>query len=56
MLMPYIVSAIFVVLVVALCIAKPNAGRVFLSFFFLAMALGVNGTSERPSLSWRLRL
>ena len=43
MLAPYIVSAVFVVSVVALCIAKPNAGRIFLGLFFLAMALGVNG-------------
>ena len=42
--MPYIVSAVFVVSVVALCIARPNAGRIFLGLFFLAMALGVNGT------------
>ena len=36
-------SAVFVVSVVALCIAKPNAGWIFLGLFFLAMALGVNG-------------
>jgi len=44
MLAPYILSAVFVISVVALCIAKPNAGRIFLGLFFLAMALGVNGT------------
>ena len=43
MLTPYLVSAVFVVLVVVLCIAKPNAGRIFLGLFFLAMGLGVNG-------------
>jgi hypothetical protein len=29
--------------VVALCLAKPDAGRIFLGLFFLVMALGVNG-------------
>ncbi len=43
MLMPYIVTAVFVVSVVTLCIAKPNAGRIFLGLFFIAMGLGVNG-------------
>jgi hypothetical protein len=27
-----------------LCFARPNAGRIFLGFFFLVMALGVNGS------------
>jgi hypothetical protein len=44
MLIPMIVSCIFVLAVVVLCFAKPNAGRIFLGFFFLAMALGVNGS------------
>jgi hypothetical protein len=41
---PLIISSIFVLAVVALCILKPNAGRIFLGFFFLVMAFGVNGT------------
>ena len=44
MLTPMIVSSAFVLALVILCIAKPNAGRIFLGFFFLAMALGVNGS------------
>ncbi|MHC1783043.1 MAG: hypothetical protein AB9891_09860 [Anaerolineaceae bacterium] len=40
---PLIISSIFVLAVVSLCIFKPNAGRVFLGCFFLAMAFGVNG-------------
>jgi hypothetical protein len=40
---PYIVSAVFVTGVIALCYFRPNAGRIFLGFFYLAMALGVNG-------------
>ena len=31
-------------LVVILCFAKPNAGRIFLGFFFIAMGIGVNLT------------
>jgi hypothetical protein len=34
----------FVLLVAALCIARPDAGRLFIGLFFLAMALGVNLT------------
>lgn len=41
---PMLVSIIFVLAVVVLCFAKPNAGRIFLGLFFLAMALGVNGS------------
>jgi len=44
MLTPIIVSSAFVVAVIVLCLAKPSAGRIFLGFFFLAMALGVNGS------------
>jgi len=44
MLIPLIVSSIFVLAVVILCLTKPNAGRIFLGFFFLIMALGVNGS------------
>lgn len=40
---PYIISAVFVIAVMALCYFKPNAGRIFLGCFYLAMALGVNG-------------
>jgi len=49
MLASYIVSAVFVVSVVALCIAKPNAGRIFLGLFFLAMALGVSSLASLAS-------
>ena len=41
---PMLVSIIFVLAVVVLCFAKPNTGRIFLGLFFLAMALGVNGS------------
>jgi len=41
---PIIVSTIFVLAVCLLCFLKPNAGRIFLGFFFLVMALGVNGS------------
>lgn len=41
---PMLVSIIFVLAVVVLCFAKPNAGRIFLGLFFLVMALGVNGS------------
>ena len=40
---PIIVSTLFVLAVVIFCLVKPNAGRIFLGFFFLVMALGVNG-------------
>lgn len=35
-------SIVFVALVVILCLARPNAGRIFLGFFYLAMAIGIN--------------
>lgn len=44
MLTPMLVSIVFVLAVVVFCFAKPNAGRIFLGLFFLAMALGVNGS------------
>ena len=44
MLVPMIVSSVFVLFVVGLCFIKPNAGRIFLGIFFLVMALGVNGS------------
>lgn len=37
-----ILSIVFVSLVILLCIVKPNAGRIFLGFFYLIMAIGVN--------------
>lgn len=43
MLVPYIVSGLFVLAVVILCFVRPKVGRIFLGFFYLAMALGVNG-------------
>lgn len=44
MLIPIIVSSVFILGVVILCLTKPNAGRVFLGLFFLVMAIGVNGS------------
>jgi len=44
MLTPIIVSSIFILAVVILCLTKPNAGRIFLGIFFLVMAVGVNGS------------
>ena len=41
---PMLVSIVFVLLVVSFCFIKPNAARIFLGFFYLAMALGVNGS------------
>jgi hypothetical protein len=35
-------SAVFNLLVLVLCLLRPNAGRVFLGIFFLVMAIGVN--------------
>lgn len=43
LLTPFFVSSVFVLAVIILCFVKPNAGRMFLGFFYLAMALGVNG-------------
>ena len=43
MLIPILVSSLFVFAVVILCLRKPNAGRIFLGIFFLIMAIGVNG-------------
>jgi hypothetical protein len=44
MLVPIIVSSVFVVAMVVLCLARPNAGRQFLGLFFLVMAIGINGS------------
>ena len=32
----------FVVIVIILCLLKPNIGRIFLGFFYLIMAIGIN--------------
>jgi len=32
----------FVLIVMVLCIVKPNIGRLFLGFFYIVMALGIN--------------
>ena len=34
--------AVFCLMVLALCLVRPNAGRIFLGIFFLLMAIGVN--------------
>lgn len=44
MLIPIIVSSVFVLAVIILCLIKPNAGRIFLGLFFIIMAIGVNGS------------
>ena len=44
MLIPMVVSSVFILAVVILCLTKPNAGRIFLGLFFLVMAIGVNGS------------
>lgn len=41
---PMSVSIFFVIIVVAFCFFKPQAARIFLGFFFLTMALAVNGS------------
>jgi len=35
-------SIVFVLMVMTLCVVKPNAGRIFLGIFYLVMALGIN--------------
>jgi hypothetical protein len=37
-----IIWAVFCLLVLVLCLIRPNAGRIFLGLFFLIMAIGVN--------------
>ena len=44
MLIPILISSVFVLAVVILCLTKPNVGRIFLGIFFLIMAIGVNGS------------
>lgn len=39
---PMTVSVIFVLAVIVLCLAKPDGGRLFLGFFYLATAIGIN--------------
>jgi hypothetical protein len=43
-LAPIIVSSVFVLAVVILCLIKPNSGRLFLGLLFLVMAIAVNGS------------
>jgi len=43
MLIPIVVSSVFILGATILCLIKPNAGRIFLGLFFLVMAVGVNG-------------
>lgn len=42
MLTPFTIWLAFVLLVFTFCWLKPDAGRMFLCFFFLAMAIGIN--------------
>jgi hypothetical protein len=35
----------FVLIVMILCLIKPNAGRIFLGIFYIIMALGINGVN-----------
>ena len=54
MLMPCIVSAVFVVSVVAVCFAKPNAGRIFLGEYLLTQEFDV--TFLDMLCKWRARI
>ena len=36
------VSAVFSLLVLILCLVRPNAGHIFVGIFFMVMAIGVN--------------
>lgn len=40
---PLIVTTVFYLVVMLLCVARPNAGRIFIGVFFLIMAFGVHG-------------
>ncbi len=42
MIGPIIAGIVFSLLVIVLSFVKPNAGRIFLGIFFVAMGLGVN--------------
>ena len=37
-----VIWSVLCLLVLALCLLRPNAGRIFIGIFFLAMAIGVN--------------
>jgi hypothetical protein len=40
---PLIITTIFYLAVITLCVLWPNAGRIFIGIFFLLMAFGVHG-------------
>jgi hypothetical protein len=40
---PFIITSIFYLAVMVLCVLRPNAGRIFIGAFFLIMAFGVHG-------------
>jgi hypothetical protein len=42
MINPFTIWLTFVLLVFLFCLIKPNAARIFIGFFFLAMAIGIN--------------
>ena len=37
-----VIWSVLCLLILALCLIRPNAGRIFIGIFFLAMAIGVN--------------
>jgi len=39
---PIVVGAVYSLFVIVLSLLRPNAGRIFLGFFFVAMGVGVN--------------
>ena len=39
---PIVVGVVYSLFVIVLSLLKPNAGRIFLGFFFVAMGIGVN--------------
>ena len=49
-----ITSAVLSLLVLILCVLRPNAGRIFLRLFFLVMPIGVNVTNDAiiPLYRW----
>jgi len=48
---PFFVCLVFYAAIAALCLWKPNAGRIFVGLFFLAMAIGVNVTLTMKDLA-----
>jgi len=42
MITPFTIWLTFVLFVFLFCVIKPNAARIFLGFFFLVMAIGIN--------------